>query len=177
MNREAVKSTLEVATNIAVLMVAVTVLTLIAFFFLSKPSPSSPKLSLGLEKGKTFAQLSNMDYSKSDQTLLIALNSTCSYCQESLPLYRKIASNQARTDKALHVVGLFPNKAEEVAKYIQQNQLVMDTVAGVDFNALHISGTPTMILIDRNGVVKDFWNGKLSDREADEFLRSLSPEK
>lgn len=175
MNRESVKSTLEVATNIAVLLVAVTVLSIIAVFFFVKLS--GPKLSLGLEKGKMFAQLSNIDYRKSDQTLLIALNSTCSYCQESLPLYRKVMSNQVQTDNALRVVGLFPNNAEEVAKYIQQNQLVIDTVAGVDFNALHISGTPTMILVDHNGVVKDFWNGKLSDREADEFLRSLSLQK
>jgi predicted transcriptional regulator len=153
-------------------MVALTVLSIIAVFFFVRES--SPKLSLGLEKGKTFAQLSNIDYSKSDQTLLIALNSTCSYCQESLPLYRRVTSNRVRTDKALRVVGLFPNDAEEVVKYIQQNQLIIDTVAGVDFNALHISGTPTMILVDHNGVVKEFRNGKLSDRETDEFLRFLS---
>ncbi len=47
-------------------------------------------------------------------------------------------------------------------QYVQQNKLDLETVAGVDFRALNIGGTPTAILIDGSGKVRDFWVGKIT---------------
>ena len=81
---------------------------------------------------------------------------------------------QHQGSKSLRIVALFPNKAEEVAKYVEENHLNLDTVADVDFGRLRVSGTPTMILIDNSGEVNDFWVGKLGNSEADELVRSFT---
>ena len=175
MDRHSLKSTLEISTNIAVLLLTIAVLSVLAIIVFVKPS--TPSLNPGLERGKGFAQVSNVDYRSSEQTLLIALNTNCSYCRESLPLYRKLLDTERQGSKSLHIVALFPNSPGEVAKYLKENQLVIDTVAGVDFGSLRISGTPTMILVNNSGEVKDFWTGKLEDSEAVEFVRSLVADK
>lgn len=175
MERPTLKSTLEVSTSIAVLLVAVAALSTLAITFFVKPA--SPNFRPGLEKGKALGQVSNLDYRSSEETLLIALNTNCSYCRESLPLYRKLSATQPQGNKSLRIIALFPNRAEEVARYVKENQLVVDTIANVDFASLPVSGTPTMILVNNRGEVKDFWVGKLAATEADEFVRSLSAEK
>jgi hypothetical protein len=174
-DRNGLKATLEVSTNIAVLLVAIAVLSVLAIAVFTRPP--APNLSPGLEKGRVIGQLPNVDYRSSDQTLLIMLNTNCSYCRESLPLYRKIVDAQPQRNQSLRVIAVFPNSEDQVGKYLKENQLTVDSVAGVDFQALRVSGTPTMVLVNNRGEVKDFWTGKLDDREADDFVRTLLTEK
>jgi hypothetical protein len=171
---ERLKSTLEIATNIAVLLVAIAALSTLAIILFLRPA--TPNLRPGLEKGKVFAQLPQVDYGSREETLLIVLNTNCSYCFESIPFYRKLSDAQPQGSKSLRIVALFPNGGEEVAKYLKENQLTVETVADVDLGVLGISGTPTMILVNSKGEVKNFWLGKLSDTESDEFFRSLTSE-
>lgn len=171
---ERLRSTLEIATNIAVLLVAIAALSTLAIIVFLKPA--TPNLRPGLEKGKVFAQVPKVDYGSREQTLLIFLNTNCSYCLESIPFYRKLSDAQPQGSKSLRIVALFPNKAEEVAKYVKENQLTVENVAEVDLGVLGISGTPTMILVNSKGEVKNFWLGRLSNTETDEFFRSLTAE-
>lgn len=171
---ERLKSTLEIATNIAVLLVAIAALSTLAIIVFLKPP--TPNLRLGLEKGKIFAQIPKVDYGSREQTLLIVLNTNCSYCLESVPFYRRVFDAQPQGSKSLHIVALFPNSAKEAARYVKENQLTVETVADVDLGVLGISGTPTMILVNSRGEVKNFWLGKLSDTETDDFFRSLTAE-
>jgi hypothetical protein len=73
-------------------------------------------------------------------------------------------------------VALFPNKAEEVANFVKSYALNFDTVSNVNLTSLRISGTPTMILVDNQGRVENFWLGQLEGAEAAEFLRLVSAE-
>src|SRR6185295_14573780 len=137
------------STSIAVLLVAIAALSIFAITVFVKPEPSV--FTPGLERGKPFGQIANVNYRDSEQTLLIALNTNCSYCRESLPLYRTLSQAQPPGSKSLRIVALFPNKAHEVAQYVKENQLIFDTIAEVDFDSLHVAGTPTMILVSESG--------------------------
>ena len=81
-----------------------------------------------------------------------------------------------RGNKSLRIVALFPNKIKEVADYLMANALNVDSVAEVNLNALHIPGTPTMILVNSRGQVQNFWAGKLAEPESAAFLRELKVE-
>lgn len=172
-SRSSLKSTLEITTNVAVLLVAVLVLTILAVNLFRKPSKA--KLSLGLEKGTFFGQVSNVDYRKSDRTLIIALNANCSYCNDSVPLYQKLLAANTKSHAPIQIIGLFPNSADEASRYLKQNQLTMTAISNIDLGSLRISGTPAMVLLNNNGEVKDFWVGKLDDRNAEQLVESLLP--
>ena len=74
----------------------------------------------------------------------------------------------------MNVVAIFPERSEEVEAYLKANQLDIDYVAQADFRSLNISGTPTMILVDRKGAVKDLWLGKLESAEVDQLIQNLT---
>jgi hypothetical protein len=172
LERPTLKDTLETSTNVAVLLVAVALLSMFSTNYFFKPA--RPHLRQGLEKGQIFGQVRNVDYRASEQTLLIALNTNCSYCRDNLPFFRKLLAAQHKSDRSLRIVALFPNKADEVAEYVKAHELIIETVPELDFGTLRVSGTPTMILINQSGEVDDFWVGKLQDPEADELVRSLT---
>ncbi len=165
---------LEIASSIAVVIVSVVVLGFLArIVFWEQPGP---RFSPGLEKGMTLAKVGDVDYGSSELTLLIALRTTCSYCEASLPLYRKLIDAGSRGPKPLHVIAVFSERSEEVANYLKAKDVEIDFVPEVNFDGLHISGTPTMILVNRDGAVKDFWIGKLPDSELDQFFQQLVAE-
>ena len=43
----------------------------------------------------------------------------------------------------------------------------------IDFSAIKIPGTPTLLLVDNNGKVLNVWVGKLDDRHEKEVLKTL----
>jgi hypothetical protein len=71
-DQKSLKATLEVSTNVAVLLVAISALSLVAIFFFV--GPRKPELTPGLEKGRFLGNLTNIDYPASEQTLPIALS-------------------------------------------------------------------------------------------------------
>jgi hypothetical protein len=170
-NRKSLKETLEISTNVAVLLVAVAALTSFAIsHFLN---PNTPNLRSGLEKGMRFESVPGVDYHAGKRTLLIALNTNCSYCRESLPFYRKLIFANRQSNN-LRIIAVFPNPADEITKYAKENELLLDTIADVNFSQLNISGTPTLVLINDKAEVDDFWVGKLSDTEADQLVSSVT---
>lgn len=175
MDKVKVKTGLETAINIAILLAAVAALAIfVANMFIKKPSPN---LRLGLEKGKQLAPVPNIDYGSSTETLLIAMSTNCLYCRESLSFYRQLIETNSRSNSGVHIVALFPNNEKEAVDYVQQNQMNVDIVASVNFSPLKIAGTPTMILVNKNGDVKDFWVGKLSSNEEQKLVDALAAAK
>ena len=173
MELERLKNSLEIASNIAVVLVAVAVLSFaIAYFWI----PANPRIIGGLQRGQQFSAVPNVDYGSAQQTLLIALNTDCSYCKESVPLYRRVMDAYPPGSKSVRVVALFPNKSKEVADYLTANSLKVDSISDVNFTTLHVSGTPTMILVNSRGELQNFWLGRLGQPESAAFLRELRVE-
>jgi hypothetical protein len=167
-----IEKRLEVATNVAVLLVAAVVLATFArAYFGSRPAP---QLQTGFERGQTFAQVPGVSYGNSPQTLLIAMSTRCHFCAESLPFYKRLAEAQRADGRATHVVAVFPNQEAEVRRYAKENNLELEAIAGVDLGTLNISGTPTAVLIDSGGKVRDFWVGKLPADKEQQIIKSVS---
>lgn len=160
MDETKLKNRLEIATNIAVLFVAVAVLSVFAWSYFSRPR--MPKLNSGLQRGVALSQIANLDYNSSPRTLLVAMSTRCHSCKESTPFYNRLV-DRLREDSATRLVAIFPEHSEEVAKYAEQNQLKMTAIPAVDFRSLNLTSIPTILLVDNEGKVSDFWIGKLPE--------------
>lgn len=170
--RSKIRGILEVTVNVAILLAAVTALSAFVLNYVVKPK--GPSFSLGLARGTRFPSVPQVDFHNSPQTLLIAIDTKCSYCQDSVPFFQKLVKAQQESGKAIHIVALFPNPQAEVTRYIQQNQLSMETVAGVNFGSLRVDGTPMMILLNSDGEVDDFWIGKIEANVQEKIIKSLT---
>jgi|SRR6266853_6227999 len=172
MEKSKVKPYLEASTNVAVLTLVLVVLTVLAWgYFVNKQRPAFQN---GLQKGQSLTQLSNLDYSSAPQTLLIIMNTHCSFCAESMSFYKQLVKAQHENGNLSHIVAVFPNPESEVKEYLQQNQLQIDTIPNVDFRLLNVSGTPTIILTDNKGKILDFWIGKLPEETELQIIKVIT---
>ncbi|HKS30189.1 MAG TPA: redoxin family protein [Pyrinomonadaceae bacterium] len=122
-------------------------------------------------------KIPRVDYASASQTILIAVNTECHFCTESIPFYNELAKLQQMKDKGTRIIAVFPNAESEVQQYVKQNQLQVEAIAGVDLKTFNVRGTPTMILVDRNGKVLNFWIGKLSEDEKKQAVNILTAPK
>jgi thioredoxin-related protein len=110
--------------------------------------------------------LPDTDWSQQPQTLILVLESTCRYCNESAPFYRKLV--QEVQEKNTKLIAVLPSKVEESKPHLDGLGLSSIEVRQAPLDTLQISGTPTLILTNDKGEVTNFWIGKLStDRELD----------
>ncbi|MCZ2075039.1 MAG: hypothetical protein LC130_08565 [Bryobacterales bacterium] len=125
----------------------------------------------GLEAGAVFPKLPGVTYSDYRVTVAIFISTQCITCQQSIGDYealRELISNTAR-DRAL-LCAVF---AGEPGKSIADFGIRLPVVQVNDLNEYRVSGTPTVVAIDSNGKVRDFWIGKLSSSAKDNLIRLI----
>ena len=71
-------------------------------------------------------------------------------------------------------MAVFPDAADAVKEVVQSEGLRVHALAGVPLERLKISGTPTLLLVDRSGTVMNAWIGMLSPRQELEVMRAAT---
>lgn len=98
---------------------------------------------------------------RNEKTLIVAVTSGCTYCQDSVPFYRRLARLQkaGQIEAALLLVTPEP---ERVARAVLEiNDLDLPMKASVSLGDMRIKITPTLALVDTDGEVKQVWFGRL----------------
>lgn len=156
------KSGLDVAANVAILCVCI-LIGVIGFkkfvFTYSHNAVEIPRKGSRIELG-------GVNWDRAERTLVLALSTKCHFCNDSADFYRRLAPAAA----GVPVVAVFPQSTDEARAHWTGQNLPF---GGVEFaqaptGRLPISGTPTLILVDRKGVVLRAWAGKqLASGEAE----------
>jgi len=164
---------IEVVANVSIIVAAIALTTVLAKrYFFSPVLPLAPPPAAASIQSGTKADFINVDWGKSDRTLLLVLQAGCHFCTESAPFYQRLARETAQMS-GVHLVAVLPQDVADGSKYLNSLGVPVQDVRQARLDALGVSGTPTLILIDGKGVVMKTWVGKLSgDREA-EVLNQL----
>lgn len=104
-------------------------------------------------------------------SLILTLSTDCKYCEQSLPFYRKVEA-ASRASK-LRTIALFPESEEVAAAYLAKNGLRANIVRQVDLRSTGIMGTPTLILIGKDGRIVRSWVGRLSSEMESAVLATI----
>lgn len=129
--------------------------------------PAKSKIQPG-----TKLQLPNINWAQSEQTLLLALSDTCRFCTESAPFYQRLARQKTEPDSP-RLVAVLPQDVNQGQAYLDNLGVKVDEVKQSALSAIGVSGTPTLIMVDRDGVVKESWVGKLPPALEAEVLSRL----
>jgi thioredoxin-related protein len=170
------KSTLDTAANIAIIVVCAMAavalsLTIRDRMFPPRPPGAPPQV----EKGERFDQLKNVVPAGSDRALVVAVSPQCHFCNDSLPFYKQLVDQRNQKGSAVKFVAAVPSeeaKAEETQKFTGAGVQV-DNMVHVDFASIKVPGTPTMLLVDKQGKVLNVWVGKLNEDGEKEVLETL----
>ena len=160
--------TIEVTANVAIICVAISLgVVLISRTIRSYRMTVSESINTALVKDQKI-QLPGVDWSKNQQTLVMAISSTCHFCTESAAFYRDI---RARTH--VHTIAVLPQSINEAHDYLSNLGIEVDEVLQAPLSSIDVNGTPTLKLVGRDGTVIRTWIGKLPPESEKEVLLSV----
>jgi hypothetical protein len=164
------KSKIEVVANVIVIAFAV----LVGSVFLKDHfSPVAPE-SNAVKAGDKLASVAGWDWGAHDQTLILGLRKGCHFCEDSTPFYQRLIAQQQQGGSKSPIVAVFPDTDDTVKEVLQSEGLAVHALAGVPLETLKISGTPTLLLVDRRGIVLNAWIGMLSPRQELEVMKAAT---
>jgi hypothetical protein len=135
------------------------------------PGSNSDALRLNGPKPGTKVNVSGINWAENQKTLVLALSNTCHFCTDSADLYQRLA--EQRKEKGLKIVAILPQSVADGQAYLKKLGVSVDDVKQAPLASFGVSGTPTLILVDRDGVTRQSWIGKLSADKETDFLKSL----
>ena len=163
------KTRLDVAVNVAILCVCVLIAVIgVKKFLLNNAPPAA-----SMPKTGTHLNLAGVDWSRADRTLVMALSTQCHFCSESAGFYQRLL--RAASVSKVPVVAVFPQPTAEAREYWASHGLAP---SGVDLEQaplarISVSGTPTLIVVDRKGLIAGAWVGKLAARGEAEVIKQI----
>ena len=165
---------IELLANVAIIIVAVLlVVVLVKQLVLNKNNqPVRPaSVTRELARGDKVS-LSEVEWAKNSHTLLLVLQKGCHFCTESAPFYQElIKQTSARRD--IKLVAVLPQPVLEGKEYLKEIGVDIADVRQVSPNQINVGGTPTLVLVNNEGVATDVWAGKLTPDTESQVLRKL----
>jgi len=170
------KSSLDTAANIAIIVVcAIAAVVLIRNQFFPPrpgPPPGSPAM---VEKGDRLEPIKAVLPAGTNRALVVAVSPTCHFCNESMGFYKQLLDERNQKSSPVKFIAAVPTdeaKAEEAQKFATAGAQP-DGLVRLDFSAIKVAGTPTLLLVDNSGKVLDVWVGKLDEGGQKEVLKAL----
>jgi hypothetical protein len=116
--------------------------------------------------------LPDFNWAQSERTVVLALSTGCHYCTESAPFYQRLAAEILKHHDT-RLVTVLPQPVADGRKYLDGLGVSIDDVRQSPLNAVGVRGTPTLILVDKEGIAKKVWTGKLPDSVQSEVINQL----
>lgn len=157
---------IELFANVAIIVVALLISGIVVkrYFFDSQTKPAS---IIG-----TRINLSGADWSKNRSTLILALSKDCRFCTQSAPFYQRLVKKTA-SPNAARLIAVFPQSVEESTRYLNEIGVQITDIKQTSLTSLGTKGTPTLILVNNDGIITDSWMGMLSSEKEAEVLAKL----
>lgn len=159
---------LDKAANIAVILAALLFIFVVVRTEIRKRTYPDPAVA---ELHRTVADLPGVHFPKQNKSLIIAVSTTCHFCQESLPFYKDVS---ARSKGRIDVIALLPQPEAEAKTFIQNANISATQIVSAKLSTIGVRGTPTMLLVDERGNVERAWTGELDEKRRQEVLSLVS---
>ncbi len=121
--------------------------------------------------GSTIRDTAELGFEKARLTLVLVTSSTCRFCAESLPFYRKLVP--AARNAGARVLAVTAEEPTINANYLSSEGIRVDAAVSSTQNGLVFRGTPTLVVVGRDGTVVGSWAGKLSSEEEIQVLAAV----
>lgn len=156
--------TLDTATNLG-LLIASLMMTVVLGQGLWSKYVATPPVPPTYQQGDTFPTIEAVNFAASDKTVVVFVASTCQYCTQSMPFYAELARSRAGLRTQLVAVGFEPEST--ITAYLAGHRVETDGIFSTMSRAYKFAATPTLLVLDSNGVVIQQWVGALNGRQSE----------
>jgi peroxiredoxin len=164
--KSALAKKIELAANIGIVITAI----LVGILFVKNYWQPQTGTQRTVALGSKFA-LKDVSWQANDKNLVLAVSTTCHFCTESAPFYRKLVEQCKQ--QHVHTIAVLPQTPAEAQAYLGGEGVAVDEIRQAPLSTLDVSGTPTLVLVDHAGVVKHVWVGKLPSTKEDDVVKTL----
>jgi thioredoxin-related protein len=165
---------LDKAANIALILACLLLIGALARnYYLSRiPDPS---VKLGIEKGEpvNLTGDASADTQTAQATLVLALSTNCGFCQNSVPVYQKLAVFKNSSPARVRLATVMSEPKEEIEAYLKKHGIAADAVFSMPVSQIGVKGTPTLLLLDGQNKLIESWVGQLNSQEESEVIAHL----
>jgi peroxiredoxin len=165
-NRERITKGIEQAVNIAIIVIALVVCGMFVRSYIPSKSNARPTINIGNR-----LDVQPVNWSSSSKNIVLVLSTTCKYCKASAGFYQRLA--RECEDRHIRTIALFPQTVEQSRAYLESEGVRVTEIWQAQPGKLNVQGTPTVLLVDNNGVVQHVWTGKLPANQEKDLLATL----
>jgi thioredoxin-related protein len=165
-NREGIAKGIEQAVNIAIIVIALVVCGMFVRSYLPSRSDVRQTISIGSR-----LEVQPVSWSGNAKNIVLVLSTTCQYCKASAGFYQRLAKECE--GRHIRTIALFPQSIEQARAYLENEGVRVTEIWQAQPGKLKVQGTPTVLLVDNNGVVQHVWIGKLPANQEKDLLDTL----
>lgn len=128
-----------------------------------------------LNNGPTIGEkvpLSSEYFQSTQKSVILVLQTTCSFCNASMPFYKRLVDRSKGKD--INYVAVFPESTEEGSSHLSKYGIIGMIVSQAEIETLRVSGTPTLIITNDQGIIEKVWIGRLSPQQELEVFDGLN---
>jgi thioredoxin-related protein len=162
----------ELLANIAIIVVAILVCFVVVKRFVLDSKESNGTAEFKEVSSGEKISLPDVDWAKSDKTLLVVIEKGCHFCSDSATFYRRLVQETAER-KNIKLIAVFPHGIDQGKEYLNGLGVQITELRQAPLNSIKVRGTPTLILVNNAGVVTDTWLGQLTPDKESELLSRL----
>src|SRR5260370_10962421 len=164
------KSKVEVAATVVVILLAVVIGSVFLKDRFATPGPGPNEVKVG----DHLSGLHEYSWKAHERTLVLALKNGCHFCEDSMPFYRRLAQLEQSNQIGAHLVAVFPDGPAVVRQVVETQQLTIEVVPSFELGQVRVQATPTLMLVDEQGRVSKVWMGELPATEEAEAIAAIS---
>ena len=154
---------LRVAVDIAIVLAAITLATLVVYRYFFNTVPTSPVIGARV-------LLEGVDWSSKKATIVLVLDKDCRFCTLSVPFYQRLVK-VADVNDELQLVAVTPDDTSAGRSYLNSLGVSIANIKQSALSDLNVPGTPTVLAVDSNGRITDSWVGTLNGEQELSLLR------
>ena len=162
-----VSKKIEMGANVAIIIVALVAVAIFVRNYWMGPA----ELHHNIKTGSKFG-LKVEDGRGSPKTVVLALSTNCHFCTESAGFYRELSLQCHQ--RHIPIIAVLPQEIAASQSYLTGEGVTVDEVRQAQLSDLRVDGTPTLVIVDGNGIVKKVWYGKLPSNKEKEVLDEIS---
>lgn len=154
------RANLELGAHIAIAIAVLVVAGVLVKrqFFSTPVRTNAPQINAG-EK----LSVPNVDWARNNKSLVFFLQKGCHFCSDSAPFYRQLIADA--NSKNVKSLAILPNSAEDARQYLKSLELPIENLQIGSLASYKVNGTPTVMFVDSQGIVRSVWFGAARERE------------
>ena len=160
---------LEIALNCAVLIASLALILGVVYGYVV--SSRSPQSSLAVLPKGAKLKISGVEWSDSQRTIVLALSTHCHFCTASGDFYKRL--QEVARARGVPIVAVLPQPTDEARSYLENLGVPIAVVKQAPLVSLSVSATPTLMMVNSEGVVTESWTGQLSPKFEKEVISKL----